>query len=478
MPTPPLRVSDAARAELAPALAAVREAHQVPGGFPPDVLAEAEEAARRGPADDLPELDVPFVTLDPADSRDLDQALHLARRPGGGYTVRYAIADLASFVAPDGRVAAAAWERVLTVYCPDVRVPLHPPVLSEQAASLWPDGPRPAVVWTIGVDADGATGEVDVRRALVRSRAKLDYEGVQAALDGGTAGDMLGLLPELGELLARAQLARGGSSLPLPSQEVVATESGYRLEYRRPLPVEDWNAQLSLLTGRAAAGLMVQAGVGVLRTMPPPDTRDERRLQRAARALGIDWPDGATYGEVLAALPPATSGRVVAFLNEAADLYRGAAYVAFTDGAPAQTEHAAIGAPYAHCTAPIRRLVDRFASQVCLAVAAGRPVPEWVLAALPVLPDRMVEGGRRTGAVERESLDAVERAVLEPYRDEELAAVVIEVRDEERGEVAVAEPAVIATCRGRLALGESLWVRLDASGDAADRQVRFVRSDA
>lgn len=477
MPNPPLRVSAAARADLEPVFAAVRAAHEVADRFPAAVLAEAEQAARRGPASDLPLVDLPFVTLDPAGARDLDQAFHLARRAGGGFTVRYAIADLGSWVAPHGAVAAEAWRRVLTVYCPDRRVPLHPRVLSEQAASLWPDAARPAVLWTIDVAADGETCGVDVRRALVRSRATLDYAGVQAALDAGTAEPMLTLLPVVGALLARAQLERGGSSLPLPDQEVVATDAGYRLEYRRPLPVEDWNAQLSLLTGRAAAALMLDAGVGVLRTMPPPAPSDERRLQRVAAALGIDWPDGQAYGRVLAALPE-PSGRVVAFLNEAAELYRGAAYVAFAGEPPGQTGHAAIGAPYTHCTAPIRRLVDRFASEVCLAVAGDRPVPDWVLGALPDLPGRMLEGRRRVGDVERESLDAVERAVLEPYRGTPLPAVVIDVRDERRGEVAVREPAVIGSCRGRLALGEGLRVVLDTTAADADQRVRFVRADA
>jgi exoribonuclease R len=259
---------------------------------------------------------------------------------------------------------------------------------------------------------------------------------------------------------------------------VVATDTGNRVEHRRPLPVEDWNAQLSLLTGRAAAALMLEAGVGVLRTMPAPSPRDERRLRRVAAALGIDWPDGEGYGRVLAALPEPSSGRVVAFLNEAAELYRGAAYVAFAGSAPTVTGHAAIGAPYTHCTAPIRRLVDRFAAEVCLAAAADRAVPDWVLGSLPELPDRMLAGRRRVGTVERESLDAVERAVLEPYRGTPLPAVVIDVRDERRGEVAVREPAVIGSCRGRLALGEGLRVVLDTDAADADQRVRFVRADS
>src|SRR5690348_17645040 len=112
-------------------------------------MEEARAAAGRParPATDL--TDVPFVTIDPATSRDLDQAMHLSRRDTGGYRVRYAIADVASFVRPGGALEAETWVRGQTVYLPDGRIPLHPEVLGEGAASLLPDGDRPAVVWTI-----------------------------------------------------------------------------------------------------------------------------------------------------------------------------------------------------------------------------------------------------------------------------------------------------------------------------------------
>ena len=50
-------------------------------------------------------------------------------------------------------------------------------------------------------------------------------------------------------------------------------ESGWHVVFRAPLPVEDWNAQISLLTGMAAAGMMLEAGVGILRTLPPACSR-------------------------------------------------------------------------------------------------------------------------------------------------------------------------------------------------------------
>src|SRR4029079_17954526 len=76
-------------------------------------------------------------------------------------------------------------------------------------------------------------------------------------------------------------------------------EGGGPLERPRALPVERWNAQISLLTGRAAATLMLGAGIGLLRTVPQADGASLPRLRRAARSLGIDWPDDHGPGAVL-----------------------------------------------------------------------------------------------------------------------------------------------------------------------------------
>ena len=81
---------------------AVRAELEIDGEYPADALAEAERVAASPP--DLPsrdETDVPYVTLDPPGSMDLDQALHI-ERAGAGHRIRYAIADVPAFVRPGG----------------------------------------------------------------------------------------------------------------------------------------------------------------------------------------------------------------------------------------------------------------------------------------------------------------------------------------------------------------------------------------
>ncbi|WP_338077185.1 RNB domain-containing ribonuclease [Cellulomonas hominis] len=456
-------------------LAALRAELGVPDGFPAEVLAEVARVTGAGPSGSRDDATgVPFVTIDPEGSRDLDQAVHLERR-GPGYRLRYAIADVAAWVRPGGALDAEARRRVVTLYAPDGRVPLHPPALSEGAASLLPGQDAPALLWDVDLDADGEPTAVRVGRALVRSRAQLTYAGAQRALDDGTADGTLTLLREVGRLRQAAEVARGGLTLPTPDQEVEVDARGrWTLTSRATLPVEEWNAQVSLLTGMCAARIMLDGRVGVLRTLPPADPRDVERLRRSARALGVPWPDGADHATVVRALDAAVPAQA-ALLTEATTLLRGAAYVAFDGEVPAQAQHAAIAAPYAHATAPLRRLVDRFVGETCVALAAGAEVPEPVRAALPALPELMAAGDRRASAYERGSVDLVEAALLAGRVGEEFDAVVVDVRDDgASGVVQLREPPVRGRVVGEaLPLGTDVRVRL-AEASVAGRTVRFV----
>ncbi|MEU6065828.1 MULTISPECIES: RNB domain-containing ribonuclease [Streptomyces] len=487
MPRRHISVTGTPEAPLRAAFTALRAALGVPRNFPAEVLAEAERAAKAPAPSSYDATDIPFFTIDPPGSTDLDQAIHLSRWDGG-HRVRYAIADVAAFVVPGGELDAETHRRATTLYFPDGKVPLHPSVLGDGAASLLPDRDRPAVLWTVDLDADGRQRAVDVRRALVRSRARFDYEGVQKQIDTGTAEVPVALLKEIGEARERLEATRGGISLQVPEQEIVRRDHSYAPAYRAPLPAEAWNAQLSLLTGMAAAEVMLAHGTGVLRTLPAapddggpparakPRVGDVARLRRTAHALRIDWPHHVSYAALIRSLDPHRPEHA-AFLQECTTLLRGAGYTVFRNGVlPAITTHAAVAAPYAHCTAPLRRLADRYATEICLAAAAGQTSPDWVLAALDELPRWMAEGSRRAATVERECVDIVEAALLTDRVGDVFDGCVVDV-DEHRptvGTVQLASPAVIGRIEGaRLPLGERLRVRL-VRADPGTAKVLFA----
>ena len=472
LPPTDATTSEAVREALLARFAAIRAELEVVEEFPSEVQAEAEKVVA-APVD-LPERDetaVPFFTIDPASSMDLDQAIHL-ERDGDGYRIRYAIADVPAFIAPGGAIDTEARRRGQTVYCPDTRVPLHPTVMSEGAASLLPGEVRPAFVWDMRLDAEGEGTSAEVYRAMVRSVERFDYVAVQEQVDAGTDDERWVLLQEVGERRIRQEQLRGGASLPMPEQEVHLGEDGdFTLEFRPPRTVEEWNAQISLLTGMAAADMMLHAGVGILRTMPEAEHHAVARFRRQAKALGAPWPAEQSYGDFLRSLDR-TDPRHLALIYDATSLFRGAGYTPFDGDVPEQVEQAAVADAYAHVTAPLRRLVDRFGLVVCEAISSGTEVPAWVREALPTLPERMKESDRRAGAAERMCADAVEAAVLHPRVGQTFRAVVVD-RDDKGLEVQLLDVPVVARATGGAELGATVDVRLE-SADVATGQVRFT----
>jgi exoribonuclease R len=456
MPARRIRVDPAAA--MRDGFEAIRREVGVRVAFPAEVNDDASRAADRDPQA-AERLDLPFATIDPPGSRDLDQALHIERR-GGGHRVSYAIADVTEFVTPGGPVDGDSHERAMTIYAPDEKAPLHPPVISEGAASLLPGEWRPAVVWTLDLDATGELAGTDVRRAQVRSVAQHTYEDLPAEL--GT------VLREVGERRLAIADERGAVRLAVPEQEVVQEGASWTVHYRVPLPSEEHNAQVSLLTGMAAAKLMLDAGIGILRTQVGPDEGAVVRLRRQARALGIEWAADLPYHEFVRRLDPATPAHA-ALMHEASALGRGAGYTAFDGEPPGDAQHWAIAAPYAHATAPLRRLQDRYVSECCLAACAATAPPDWVRSGLAALPDAMAGGARRANAVERGVVDLVEAVLLSGREGEHFSAVVI---DDDL--VQLREPAVRGRLKGeRPEPGSEVTVRLERA-DPAARTVEFA----
>jgi exoribonuclease R len=445
---------------------AIRDELNVPARYPADAVREATSIAATASIGLYPE-PIPFVTVDPVGSMDLDQAVHL-ERADDGYLVHYAIADVSTFVTPGGAVAEETWRRGETLYSPDINTPLHPVELSEGAASLLPGGPHPAVLWTIRLDARGEPVDVDVRRTCIGSVARLDYPDVQADADAGTLHPSIALLPEIGRLRLQRSRERHAISLDIPDAEIVRGSDGkWTLELRAVLPVERYNAEVSLLTGMCAASIMLAGGIGLLRTLPAPTAEQVAALRKTTAVLGIPWPEGVPPGEVISALDGADP-RAAAFLEDAVRLLRGAGYTPFDGEPPKRREHGGVGAPYAHVTAPLRRLADRFATEVCLALHAGRPVPDWARQALPELPKIMGAADRRASELAKACAGAVSVFVLHGREGDEFEATVLQLEPErERAIVILHEPPVRAHCAPEgLVEGSVITVRL-LSADSA-----------
>lgn len=445
-------------------LAAIRAQFKVPGAFPPDVAAAADIAARRAPDGHADRTDRPFVTLDPAKSTDLDQAFTI-ERSGQDLILRYAIADVAWFVDDGDAIDTEAWKRGTTLYLPDGKAGLYPPALSEKAASLLPDGPRPAVIFAVRVDQDGHVRLDGAERALIRSTAKLAYDSVR---DDDLPPDFA----ELARRIQRAEDRRGAARVDPPEQEVVARgERHYQLVFRPRLASEDHNAALSLAANLAIADALLAHGTGLFRVMTGPDERAISSLRLTANAFGLAWPANATLAQFERTLQ-ADNPKHAAFMLAVRRAGNGASYVPYSEGVVPW--HAAMGATYAHATAPLRRLADRYVIRATLAIANGLPVPDAATQAFDKLPEIMARAGNLDGQVERAVVDLAEAVMLEDDVGKIFPAVVTDL-DQRGARIQLRDLPVVARVDARnVAPGAALSVRLE-SAVPEQRRVTFER---
>ena len=458
-----MRVQQAAELALADGFAAIEKQYSLPKGFPLAVLSAAEQAvdgkSHREDVARVVATDIPYVTLDPPTSTDLDQAFFLSR-DGDEIVLSYALADLTRFVPEGGPVESEAWQRGVTIYGFD-KVPLYPPCISQRGASLLPDGPRPAVQVNVGISSQGDLRLRSIERVVCASRAKLAYTTVD-----------LQAIPFLEQFAQRMWLnesKRGSVRFEFPHQEVVADDAapgGVRLELKSPLYSENVNSSLSLAVNMVLGDLLMKSQVGLYRVMDEPASRAMDRLRREAHALKIPWAADETIKDVQRRLDPTNlvHQRFLLIVRRAGGR---ASYAAYSpDKVP---WHAAIGATYVHATAPMRRLADRYVLDLACLLTKNEAIPDELLTKLNALPEVMAAGEGKAKGVDRAVIDLIEVVSLQGRIGEVLEA---EVVDAEQGIVQTYDSAI----RSRAAQlrdvsnGDIVHVRIDKA-ELSTRQV-------
>lgn len=448
---------------------ALAEEFDVPTDFPAEVLAEAATLGDAYEGKRRDARDIEFVTIDPPGSKDLDQAVYIEAR-GDGYRVLYAIADVAAFVEPTTLVKQESLTRGQTIYLPDEPARLHPPAISEGSASLLPDVDRPAVLWTFDLDAAGEVEAANVERALVRSRARLDYDGVQEDVARHREHPSIALLPQVGQLRQQSSLRRSAINLRLPSVRVVEDAGTFELVIEPRHAVMDYNSEISLLTGMVAGRMMVDAGEGFLRTLGPALEGAAAEFCREVANLGYAPPAPDAIGEFLATVD-ADTPRGMAVMREAKKLLRGSGYVDLSHSAP--EVHAGIGGYYSHVTAPLRRLIDRYATEVCLAICGGYEVPGWVSENAPAVLQTMARTSQLSNTVDKAALNLTEATVLEPWVGHNFDGLVLKRAAAEASRIFVTQPPVLAPSIGAPVEGtEGVFSLIRA--DPRAREVEFA----
>jgi len=401
-------------------------AHGLRDAFPDAVLAEADAHAPAASSGRKDLTALGLLTIDPADARDHDDAVHAAADPDrsnpGGFIVHVAIADVAHYVRPGSRLDREALARANSIYFPDQVVPMLPERISNDLCSLRPGELRPAIAARMIFDRHGNKRAHQFMRAMMRSAARLSYEEAQAAIDGAPNAKCAPLLQShLRPLwaayaaLAAARARRAPLDLDLPERKIVLDAEGRveRIVVPRRLDahrlIEEFMIQANVA---AAETLEAKRTPLIYRVHDAPAAEKLVALREFLAGLGLKLASGRTpgTGDFARLLAKAKDSKVADLVNEVVLRSQAqAVYAAHNFG------HFGLNLPrYAHFTSPIRRYADLVVHRALIAAldlgAGGLRVED--AARLEEIAQAISEGERRAMAAERETADRLVAAYL------------------------------------------------------------------
>jgi ribonuclease R len=352
--------------------------HGIEEEQPADAVAEARaygeapsEADMRGRADLTP---IPFVTIDPHDARDHDDAVWVERDEEGRYRAWIAIADVSHYVTPDTALDKSALERGCSVYLPDRAIPMLPPELSAKLCSLLENELRLCLAVEVDLDATGKITRTKLSEAYMRSRAYLTYNSVASAL-GFTSlegrdpraeamRDDLMVMWDLSMILRKRRMSRGALDLDVPEAEIRVDK-----ESKAPIQVSQRGGdpgvkkayrlieELMLLANEVVATEMISRAIPtIFRVHGAPDPEKIARLAAACEALGVAFdPEAAERPQALAKFVRTVASHPQAGVIHG--LVLRSMQQAMYD--PVNIGHYGLAsAAYLHFTSPIRRYPD------------------------------------------------------------------------------------------------------------------------
>lgn len=407
------------KSERAVSLIAIH-AHGIPNEFQPATIAEAQAAKPATLAGREDWRSLPLITIDPADAKDHDDAVHAAPDDDsdnpGGHIVTVAIADVASYVRPGSALDREALERGNSVYFPDRVVPMLPERISNDLCSLRGGEDRPALAVRLILKADGTKKSHSFHRIMMRSAAKLSYQQAQAAIDGkpddltGPIRDSI-LMPLWAAYgsAARARDARQPLDLDLPERKLVLDTNGKvtRVIVPERLAAHRLIEEFMILANVAAAETLEKAKSPLIyRCHDEPSLEKMRALGEVLASIGIKLPKDA-------ALRPVLFNRILAMIKGSENELLMNEVVLRTQ---AQAEYVAENyghfglnlRRYAHFTSPIRRYADLIVHRALISALKlgddGLP-RSTTLAELREVATRISAAERRAMAAERETTD-------------------------------------------------------------------------
>ena len=401
-------------------------AHAIPNVFRPETLAEAEAAKQVGLAGREDWRDLPLITIDPADAKDHDDAVHACpdedpENPGG-FVLSVAIADVAAYVRPGSALDREALERGNSVYFPDRVVPMLPERISNDLCSLRPDEDRPALAMRMVIDAEGTKRRQSLHRVTMRSAAKLSYQRAQAAIDGAPDAETASLLKavlrplyDAYEALKIARERRQPLDLDLPERKIVLKADGTvdRVVVPPRLDAHRLIEEFMILANVAAAEILeAQRQPLIYRAHAEPSVEKLHNLGEFLATVGIKLAKGQVvtpkqFNGILAQVRGTEHEQIVndvVLRSQAQAEYSADNYGHF--GLHLRR--------YAHFTSPIRRYADLIVHRALVrALRLGKDgLPDLESDRLADIATRISAAERRAMLAERETVDRLIAAHL------------------------------------------------------------------
>jgi len=403
--------------------------YNLPGEFPPEVLAQARQAIDDFDPEEerkhrLDLTDQMICTIDPDDAKDYDDAISLRQLANGNWELGVHIADVSYFVPAGTPLDEEAVKRGNSCYFPGKVIPMLPEMLSNGVCSLQADVPRLCKSAFITLDSNARPSSAKFANTVIKSRKRLRYKEAQAILDGATViphpdGDktindyepeVVKLLHEMNDLAKRIQKRRlddGQLTLDLPETELVLDEDGKIID---AVP-EDTSFTHTLIemsmveANEAVARLLNSVGVPFLRrTHPEPEVQGAERLRTFVQVAGYKLPkqlDRKAVQQLLASV----KGKPEAFAINLAVLKS----LTRAEYSPKPIGHYALASEhYGHFTSPIRRYADLTIHRLLDAYFAARETTarkDISLADMPTYDD-LVKLGKAISYTERRAEDA------------------------------------------------------------------------
>lgn len=404
--------------------------HGIPDDFPDEVIEEADQAKPVGLKGREDLRDLPFVTIDPSDARDHDDACYAHAdddpKNEGGHVLWVAIADVAHYVRPGTALDREARKRGNSTYFPDRVVPMLPDRLSGDLCSLHEGVPRPCIAVRMRLDAHGVKIGHSFHRGLMRSAASLAYEEVQAAMDGSPNDKCGPLLEDVIRPLYAAYAAlkearnrRQPLDLDLPERKIVLSDEGEVLSvrFRDRLDAHKLIEEFMVLANVAAAETLIAKKSPLLfRVHEEPPVEKLESLRDTASSAGFTLAKGQVLKTAhLNQLLNAAAG------TDHAELINMSTLRSMTQAyyAPQNFGHFGLAlANYAHFTSPIRRYSDLVVHRSLVAAHGWGPDPKAdgltgeQIAELDAVAAHISETERRSMTAERDTTDRYLAAYL------------------------------------------------------------------